>query len=1750
MDSKGSGTSAGEVSPSNSSTRPLADRISAVDLEPLEDLRENGTALEVWQAAQAHGPVKHWRGTRPRVLAGWIAQSLGAPNLSHVLCALAWRNDRADAEACAYYAHGLLQRRGPLAAWEFLARHSSPVAHRPEAESYLLTVRALVAAYFRDFDASQKWLVAAERTAADPSWLTVTRAYVLEQQDRYDDALSAAQASLTLRPKYRPGFHAVAHCLRLLGRDAEAESTLVLGAAAVGHGSLLAELATLQIESGKLAEAIATLDQFVAVSPLMEKGIQEWVTAQRLLVACRQENRKQARMFVREFNDPYHEGLAKRLEQTEPSRRVQLKVNFVRQHHATCAPATLAAISQFWNKPCPHAELAEAICYDGTPSHSERNWAATNGWIAREFTVTWAAATALLNRGIPFTLTTIEATSGHLQAVIGYDELRATFIVRDPFRYCETEMLVEPLLERYRATGPRGMVLVPTERAELLDGVELPDVGPYDKLNELLAALERHDRVAAETELRDLERDASEHRLTLTGQRALAAYDANTPALLKVVELLLEKYPDDSNLLLSRLNCLRELGRRDERLELLGRATAKLTCDPVLYAHFAEELRTDARERARVEVFCRRALRRQPLNASNLATWADLLWDQRRFADALGYYRLAACLEDKKENFARSYFIAGRHLRETERALAVLRERFERFGKRSALPIMTLFDALEQLDRTPEAFALLQRALSQRPNDGTLISYAAEINARHARPEECAQWLQKAEGVCRRSMWLRTSARLAALRSNRAEALSRWRELVQFEPSASDVHQQIAVLLAETEGRSAALKHLQEAVERFPQNLALQQLRLEWLRDEGASAWEQGARELLRAHSANAWTQRELALALNGQSRLDDALAAVNEAILLEPGSTHNFSLRGTIQRDAGKRAAAAADFRKAIELSVDNGLAIDQLLALLPTLDEKREALQFVQRELERQVVFGEGLLAFRASARGILSAAELMKCLQAALDARPDLWQAWSAMIDQLIEMRDLETADALAQEATERFPLVPRLWLDQARVCRSLGNNTGERNALEQAFAINPDWPMSARQLAAAEARRGDFDRAHSTMQRACARNPLDPENRAELARMLWALQRRPEAVQELKAAIELQPGFEWFWNLLTAWARELNQPELPLQMAGGLAARRGGEARSWVILARMMHGREDLNKVLATLDRAIERNPRSAWAYDVRAEFLALGGQREAALQACHAAVWNGDVPLDLKARAAWVEAQFGRTNVAIAQLEKLLKDHPDYYPGWRTLVEWYWSGGQESAALAAMDRMAKLAPFDPAPLGYRAAMKMRKQDREGAKADLRRALELSPDYEYAGKNLFELLLEEKNLDEAASVLEFMRQHQHGDNVIACELKLQALQSRTRTGSSPGSPPPLPAAAAQSWLVGEKLSKAIASFRTLCVSKGENVAPLEEAFDTLITAGVAGEVDQVLDQIIEQPDAHPQVGVLWVRRRAARQQWALRGKLVSLRQRGEIGRRAIITYVACLGEAWQRAPLLHLLNEHGEWLARDNWGWEATAVALGGIKQWDHLVVWGRDWRERLHAHPAALYQVFVALQEEGRHKEATQLVLSLSDSAALGRGYEPILAWAALEHAIGGDVEASRAALAKINREALSDYSHRIQRMARAVLAVRSAKRDELREAWGEAERLIERSTKGVSILKSDRAFRRAFWRSNVCLARVGGRPWRIGWAALRIYGGVIGGVLAVLLLVVLVVGGAVAGGASPGLIVLIILALRLAMRRN
>ncbi len=287
-----------------------------------------------------------------------------------------------------------------------------------------------------------------------------------------------------------------------------------------------------------------------------------------------------------------------------------LDVGFVRQHYQTCAPATLTAIARFWGKEGDHLALATEICYDGTPNHRERSWAEQNGWVAREFTVTWPSAIALLDRGVPFTLTTVETRSAHHQAVIGYDARRGTLLIRDPTLPQAGEAMAEEFLSRYRSVGPRGMALVPLERSGLFDGLDLPEATLHDQLHRLQEALRQHDRALAACAHDALRLLAPGHRLELVGRHALAYYDCDPAAMLAAVVELLEIFPDDVNLRLSQLSYLRTLGRRDERLALYREVSARPAGDPILYQQYAQELLPDARERATVVRLISRALRR------------------------------------------------------------------------------------------------------------------------------------------------------------------------------------------------------------------------------------------------------------------------------------------------------------------------------------------------------------------------------------------------------------------------------------------------------------------------------------------------------------------------------------------------------------------------------------------------------------------------------------------------------------------------------------------------------------------------------------------------------------------------------------------------------------------------------------------------------------------------------------------------------------------------------------------------------------------------------------------------------------------------------------------------------------------------------------------------------------------------------------------------------------------------------------
>ncbi|MCF7733986.1 MAG: C39 family peptidase [Akkermansiaceae bacterium] len=202
----------------------------------------------------------------------------------------------------------------------------------------------------------------------------------------------------------------------------------------------------------------------------------------------------------------------------------------------TCAPATLAAIAAYWRKDHDHLTIANAICHEGTPWHKERQWAEENGFDTREFRLTADAVRALIDRGVPFTLTTQAATSAHLQTCTGYDERIGIIYLRDPTERHFGEMILEDLIQQHPIDGPRCMVLIPQEEAHRLGAIDLPDAAAYDAHHDLLVALDGHDRWKVEAGRSTLRAVAPAHPLVHKGEERMAAWLQDWPRHLAAID--------------------------------------------------------------------------------------------------------------------------------------------------------------------------------------------------------------------------------------------------------------------------------------------------------------------------------------------------------------------------------------------------------------------------------------------------------------------------------------------------------------------------------------------------------------------------------------------------------------------------------------------------------------------------------------------------------------------------------------------------------------------------------------------------------------------------------------------------------------------------------------------------------------------------------------------------------------------------------------------------------------------------------------------------------------------------------------------------------------------------------------------------------------------------------------------------------------------------------------------------------------
>jgi tetratricopeptide (TPR) repeat protein len=1412
---------------------------------------------------------------------------LGAPRLSARIYAQAHRRHPHDPRVRAAYALLVLERRGALAAWRLMCATdgAQPTSKSPKERVELQTARALVLAMLRDFSRAEEAL--ADARALDPERAGVVHvaAVILEQQDRHEEALEVARQGLAQRPLSRALTQLVAHHLVLLGQRDAALEFLTRASAALESSLVAWQLAALHVTMQRYDAAHASLQRVLELSPLLEPAIADGVYARLSDVEYLRGRRDEAIALARRVRMEVYRRLADRMAQAPAAaRRVELDVPFVHQHRMTCVPATLTAISRYWSMPADHLRVADEICYDGTPTHSERSWAEQNGWRVGEFTVTWGCACALLDRGVPFVLTTAFAAEGHAQAVVGYDERRATLLIRDPARPDVAEADWEVLSRAMASTGPRGLWLVPEREAARLDGLVLPDAALWDRLYEAQRALARHRRAEAGKEVDALRAAADTHPVTLAGRRALAAYDADPVELRAAAEALLVSYPRDARAELEVVTSMGELAPRSERIARLQAIVARPDADPIFRERLAHDLHADAREHRRALRLLPRAIRARPHRGRPLGILAEIARQQQRFDEALELCRFAACLDSMDEACCRSYFIAARARGEVDQALAMLRSRVERLGQRSAGPWQTLHWALGELERAGDAASTLERALERHPEDGDLLLQAAATVASQGQVHRAEDLLARAEGRSSRAEWLRAAAFVARLRGDGTRRATLLREWLALAPLSLEAHQGIVEWLAATEGREAALAHLEQAVDRTPSHRPLLHLAAEWQTKAGPEARERAARRSIAADERDAWAWRELALAMSELGRTDEALAACDRAAELQPSDVRLYAVRATILTKAGRAEEARLAWREAASGSIDFALAVGELLRSAGDEASRAADLDFVEAELRARALEGSAIGPWLSGLRGLLSPEDALARVAALRESRSDLAAAWSAHVHQLLAIGRFGEAGVLARAATARFPLVSACWIDLADALGAVSDLAGELSALERAVEVAPLDGAAIERLAGALEGRGELARAIAVLERALGGSPGHTGLAVRLARLLSREGRDEDAAARLRAAIAFDPDFDDSWTLLYEISARLGRAAQAVELAREVArAHRHSEAmaRNLAAVAMAAGSQKD---ALAAIDQGLAASPSSVFLHDLRAMILAHAGRLDEAVAACRPAALKGAIPVELRGRAAALKLQQGDARAAADDLSALLREHPAYVWGWSVLAEargalWDMPGVEQAA-----QEIIRLAPETAMAHRLVGEARLAAGDREGARSRWVRAARLPHADAMALRRLVRAAAHDGDHEAAEGWLALLRANAGENAAIVSEVWLALRRGQ--------------------------VDRALATFRQACATPGAERQVIRSR-TLLVFGGLGAEAYGILEERARaSADAHV-VASLWALGSAERgdrraEQWIVnapqgsasaRAVAIALVQRLELrGRRNAVRWLA--------------------------------------------------------------------------------------------------------------------------------------------------------------------------------------------------------------------------------------------------------------
>ena len=1240
---------------------------------------------------------------------------LGGRRLSRRLFRAALARNPSDGKV-RYFTQGL--RRGGWKLFDELRRWEA----QPELEgadvntqASWLASQAVIWASLRDFARAHKSIERAKSLQSRESWVFSCESDVHGLEDRWEEALKSAETSWEMNAGTPYGAHSLGNSLVSLRRIREAAERLTKAAEgcesfevaqlACWHVCTLAETEEGEERSRALGRAEEVAEELVKLAPLADRETRGWFARSRLDIAELKGDHAAMERWANEARSPFHRKVLENLRKNPQGLRIRMQFRRAIQKHDECLPTSVESALAAMGTPVNAEAMAAELTFGGTAEWAAAEWLERKGLAVRFFVVTPEVAGRLIKKGIAFVMTLEADASAHAVAVVGLDGAAGTLIIHDPSTLRTTEYLLERLGKDETPLSPRGMVIVPPDKAELLDELLQKDDA------EAAAARTAHHRAillggpaAAREIVEKLAERLPAHPITKLLKAMQAVEDGRVGTALIEFQELMKQFPGSAFVRARLLSCCRSLGdsalmRRTlasvvERGTLPGIQSQQTWLYPpsTYVSEYADLLRASAETREQARTLLHGVIARESSCAQAWHVLGDLLWDERDLEGAVLAYRIAAGLAASSEHYARAYCDALANVGRQEEGLEWLEKRVQRFGESArAIAIwITWISALEDRGHPERAMTACEESLKIHGDSLELLGFVVPFLARMGHWEEADALLSQLKGAENSALYHEAAADFYRRRGELNEALNHAEVWVQESPLSMEARRELLRLVTKRDGTEAAVERAARWFAEHPGHDDLEQLYSQYLEQESAPRWKRYAllRRRVKRNPEDGWAWRAIAFNCiadyeskdeRGREKLKRRIPRlIEECERTAPQDAATMRMRAQWCEARGEWGEAIDHWMSSIKREPYSMYSYRQVWECLTrsSAEQRRELWQ----KLSAMLLSYPGRLdAARETIMLVarrFGVAEAEQALSEWKELRPDDPEVAEAYADILLEQghgrTDAQRALELLQPAADKFPYHPGLRFSLADAQRKLGNLKEAEGILAEILRRHPDNSSALVQLARVHERHGRIDEALKTLASAASGDPQNVDIREVQARILIGAGRYKGARAVVDEATAKFPiSVPWRERAIRLYA-DCGDNEVAVRVAReGVVVHPQG-AYLWFLLGRTLNEMGHFagqGEVESCLRRSLELNEGLFVAADWLSMILVEQRRYDEAEGVMRRISERLSDPSPAMGRLAWIHRARGDKQGARGEMVALLREMPWYVWGWSVLIEW-------------------------------------------------------------------------------------------------------------------------------------------------------------------------------------------------------------------------------------------------------------------------------------------------------------------------------------------------------------------------------------------------------------------------------------------------------------------------------------------------